>query len=81
MDNKILYTAKFTQRDLKFHKVWLEIGQKMWKLVRTNRFLYTPQTMFVGGINMSQILQNCQNLILSFYTYLVVGKQNKNVEL
>jgi hypothetical protein len=22
MDNKILYTAKFTHHDLKFHKVW-----------------------------------------------------------
>ena len=47
MDNKILYTAKFTHHDLKFHKVW-------WKLVRTDRqtdrFLYTPQTIFAGDI-------------------------------
>jgi hypothetical protein len=39
MDNKILYTAKFTHHDLKFHKVWWKsdkrfgrINQKFMKL-------------------------------------------------
>jgi hypothetical protein len=53
MDNKILYTAKFTHPDLKFHKV--EIGQKMWKLVQingqTDSYIPPPPPNYVcGGI-------------------------------
>ena len=59
MDNKILYTAKFTPHDLKFHKVWWKSdkrcgswsGQTDRQIDRqTGRFLYTPHTMFAGGI-------------------------------
>ena len=59
MDNTILYNAKFTHHDQSL----VEIGQKMWKLVwtdrqtdgQTDRFLYTPQTMFAEGIKMSTL--------------------------
>jgi hypothetical protein len=52
MDNKILYTAKFTHHDLKFHKDWtkdVEVGPDR----RTDRqadSYIPPQTMFAGGI-------------------------------
>jgi len=54
MDNKILYTAKFTH-DLKFHKVWWKSDKRCGSWSgrthrQTDRFLYTPQTMFAGGI-------------------------------
>ena len=65
MDNKILYTAKFTQS-------LVEIGQKIWKLVRTDRqtdeqtdrltdrqrgcFLYTVPKYICGGYNYITIL-------------------------
>ena len=54
MDNKILYTAKFTH-DLKFHKVWWKSDKRCgsWSgQTDTGRFLYTPQTMFAGSIKM-----------------------------
>ena len=53
MDNKILYTAKFTHHDLKFHKVWwkrtndLEAGPDR----QTGRFLHTPSNYVCGGYN------------------------------
>ena len=55
MDNKIFYTAKFTHHDLKFHKVWWKSDKRCgsWSGQtdrQTDRFLYTPQTMFAGGI-------------------------------
>ena len=57
MDNKILYTAKFTHHDLNFHKVWWKSDiYKMWKLVRadgqTDRPIPIPPppTMFAEGI-------------------------------
>jgi hypothetical protein len=54
MDNKILYTAKFTHHDLKFHKVWWKSDKRFesWSGQtdrQTGRFLYTPQTTFAGG--------------------------------
>jgi hypothetical protein len=55
MDNKILYTAKFTYHDLKFHKVWWKSDKRCgsWSgQTDTGRFLYTPQTMFAGSIKM-----------------------------
>ena len=63
MHNKILYTAKFTHHDLKFHKVW-------WKLVRRDSYI-PPQTMFAGGIyiklvrilkqNFNQLVRHTKN--------------------
>ena len=58
MDNKILYTAKFTHHDLKFHKVWWKSEKRCgsWSLQmerQTDQFLYTPQTMFAGGIKIT----------------------------
>ena len=68
MDNKILYIAKFTHHDLKFHKVWWKSDKRFGSWSRQTdkmdrqmdrrtdrqkeRFLYTPQTMFAGGIIM-----------------------------
>ena len=54
MDNKILYTAKFTHHDLKFHKVWWKSDKRCgsWSGQmdrRTGRFLYTPQNYACGG--------------------------------
>ena len=50
MDNKILYTAKFTHHDLKFHKVWWKSDKRCgsWS-GQTNSYI-PPQTMFAGGI-------------------------------
>jgi hypothetical protein len=61
MDNKILYTAKFTHHDLKFHKVWWKSDKRFgsWSGQtdeRTDREtdrsipIYPPQTTFAGGI-------------------------------
>ena len=58
---KILYTAKFTHHDLKFHKVWWKSDKRFgsWSeqtdgqtYRQTGWFLYTPtsQTTFEGGI-------------------------------
>ena len=56
MDNKILYTAKFTHHDLKFHKVWWKSDKRCgsWS-EQTDRQADSyipppPQTMFAGGI-------------------------------
>ena len=61
MDNKILYTAKFTHHDLKFHKVWWKSDKRCgnWS-GQTDRQANSyippppPQTMFTGGIMMAQ---------------------------
>ena len=53
----ILYTAKLTHHDLKFHKTWWKSDKKMWKLVWTdgqtdrqaNSYI-PPHTIFAGGI-------------------------------
>ena len=37
MDNKTLYTAKFTHHDLKFHKAWWKLDKRFLKLVRTDK--------------------------------------------
>jgi hypothetical protein len=69
MDNTILYTAKFTHHDLKVHKDWWTSDKRCenWSGQtyrrtdgqtdrQTDRFLYTPQTMFAGAI--INIIQN-----------------------
>jgi hypothetical protein len=48
MDNKIRYTAKYTHHDLKFQSL-VEIGQKMWKLVQTDRPIPTYPPNYVCG--------------------------------
>ena len=65
MDNKILYTAKFTHRDLKFHKVWWKSDKRCgnwfgqtdrWTDRQTDRqsdSYIPPQTMFVEGIKIN----------------------------
>jgi hypothetical protein len=59
MDNKILYTAKFTHHDLKFHKVWWKSDKRCgsWSGqmdrqtdIQADSYI-PPQTMFAGGIN------------------------------
>ena len=55
MDNQILYTAKFTHHDLKFHKVWWKSDKRCgswYGQTETDRPIpiYPPQTMFAGGI-------------------------------
>jgi len=61
MDNKILYTAKFTHHDLKFHKVWWKSDKRFGSWSgwtdkqtetdrQTGRFLYTPPNYVLGGI-------------------------------
>jgi hypothetical protein len=54
MDNKILYTAKFTHHDLKFHKVWWKSDKRCgsWsgQMDRQADSYIPPQTMFAGGI-------------------------------
>jgi hypothetical protein len=69
MDNTILYTAMFTHHDLKVHKVWWKSDKRCENLSgqtyrrtdgqtdrQTDRFLYTPQTVFTGAI--INIIQN-----------------------
>jgi hypothetical protein len=54
MDNKILYTAKFTHHDLKFQKVWWKSDKRCgsWsgQTDRQADSYILPQTMFAGGI-------------------------------
>ena len=69
MDNKILYTAKFTHHDLKFHKVWWKSDKRFgsWSGQtdgQAGRFLYTPPNyvcvcVWGGGIN----IWNCRKMI------------------
>ena len=78
MDNKILYTAKFTHHDLKFHKVWWKSDKRCgsWsgqtdrqtnrQARQTGRFLYTPQTMFAGGIIIKRYIGSLPNLTSLF---------------
>ena len=58
MDNKILYTAKFTHHDLKFHKVWWKSDKRFgsWSGQtdrRTDRPIpiYPPSNYNCGGYN------------------------------
>ena len=58
MDNQILYIAKFTHHDLKFHKVWWKsdkrcvswFGQTDRQTDRQADSYIPPKTMFAGGI-------------------------------
>jgi hypothetical protein len=62
MDNKILYTAKFTHHDLKFHKDWQKSDKRFesWS-GQTDRQTdrqadsYIPPKLFLGGINIIRI--------------------------
>jgi hypothetical protein len=64
MNNKILYTAKFTHHDLKFHKVWWKSDKRCRSWSRqtdrqTDRqadSYISPQTMFAGGIIIDESL-------------------------
>jgi hypothetical protein len=50
MDNKILYTAKFTHHDLKFHKVWWKSNKRCGSLSgRTDRPEYLK--LMVSDVN------------------------------
>jgi hypothetical protein len=55
MENKILYTAKFTHHDLKFHKVWWKSDKRCgsWsgQTDRQTDSYIPPKTMFAGDIN------------------------------
>ena len=57
MDNKILYNAKFTPHDLKFHKVWWKSDKRCgsWsgQTDRQADSYILPQTMFAGGIKIT----------------------------
>ena len=57
MDNKILYTAKFTHHDLKFHKVWWKSDKRFgsWsgQTDRQTDSYIRPQTTFAGGIQIT----------------------------
>jgi hypothetical protein len=62
MDNKILYTAKFTHHDLKFHKVWWKSEKRCgsWS-GQTDRqadsyilYMYNNQQMCVNTIMKGQ---------------------------
>jgi hypothetical protein len=58
MDSKILYTAKFTHHDFKFHKVWWKSEKRCgsWS-GQTDRQAdsYIPlKTMFAGGITIKR---------------------------
>ena len=53
---KILYTAKFTHHDLKFHKVWWKSDKRFgnWSGQtdgQTGQFIYTPLNYVCGGYN------------------------------
>ena len=54
MDNKILYTAKFTHHDLKFHKVWWKSNKRCgsWS-GQTDRQadFYIPPKLCLWGYN------------------------------
>ena len=53
MDNNILYTAKFTNHDLKFHKVWWKSDKRCgsWS-GQTDRIpIYTSPNYVCGGYN------------------------------
>ena len=87
MDNKILYTAKFTHHDLKFHKVWWKQDKRCGRWSgqtdgQTDRFLYTPplQTMFAGGIKIILHIEKktchaysytSQSIVQGSYTFFV----------
>ena len=83
MDNKILYTAKFTHHDLKFHKVWWKSDKRCgsWS-GQTGQFLYTPppQTMFAGGI---MTIKYTYILKIPIHIILVVEEYgpSKNIKL
>jgi hypothetical protein len=55
MDNKILYTEKFTHHDLKFHKVGgnrtkdVKVGPDRRTDIQADSYI-PPQAMFAGGI-------------------------------
>jgi hypothetical protein len=57
MDNKILYTAKFTYHDLKFHKVGgnqtkdLEVGPDRQTDRQADSYIITPPNYICGGYN------------------------------
>ena len=60
MDNKILYTAKFTDHDLKFHKAWWKSDKRCgsWSGQTDRQIPIYPQTMFAGGIKIQGNLNN-----------------------
>ena len=67
MDNKILYTAKITHHDPKFHKVWWKPDKRCgsWsgqmdrhRDGQVDSYI-PPQTMFAGGIKTNIRSNNC----------------------
>jgi hypothetical protein len=66
MDNKILYTAKFTHHDLKFHKVWWKSDKRFGSWSgrtdgQTDRPIpiYPPYVVW-GGYKKSEALKNLE---------------------
>jgi hypothetical protein len=57
MDNKILYTAKFTHHDLKFHKDWQKSDKRFesWSGQTDRPIPIYPPKLFLGGINIIRI--------------------------
>jgi hypothetical protein len=53
MDNKILYTAKFTHHDLKFHKVWWKSDKRFgsWSGQTDRSIPIYPPNYVCGGYN------------------------------
>ena len=79
MDNKILYTAKFTHHDLKFHKVWWKSDKRCgsWSGQTDRQTDRQADSYIRGGITKEQLRMDNQETQVTSGTR--DNKQNKGV--
>ena len=66
MDNKILYTAKFTHHDLKFHKVWWKSDKRCGSR-KVNQGINVNMTLIKYKVQHTTLIKNKVNMTLIRY--------------